>query len=113
MSSSRLEQLLNFYNNTPDDPFILFALAKEYEKLDEQQKALEHYLKLYKTDPNYIGLYYHLGKLYEALSEERKAWDTYSEGIQRATQQGDQHARNELAGARLNLGDEEDFMDDN
>ncbi|MEL6834138.1 MAG: tetratricopeptide repeat protein [Bacteroidota bacterium] len=113
MSSSRLKQLLNFYNDSPGDTFILFALAKEYEKLNQQQTALEHYLKLYETDPNYIGLYYHLGKLYEALSEERKAWNTYTEGIQRATQLGDQHARSELAGARLNLGDEEDFVDEN
>ncbi|MEL7426349.1 MAG: tetratricopeptide repeat protein [Bacteroidota bacterium] len=111
MSSSRLKQLLNFYSDSPNDPFILFALAKEYEKLERQEEALAHYLRLYKTDPNYIGLYYHLGKLYEALNEDRKAWDTYSEGIERATNIGDQHARSELAGARLNLGDEDDFMD--
>ena len=112
MSSSRLEQLLNFYKSSPDDTFILFALAKEYEKLGQQQDALDHYLKLYETDPNYIGLYYHLGKLYEALEEGRKAWDTYTEGLDRATKQGDMHAHSELAGARLNLGDEEDFIDE-
>lgn len=109
MSSSRLEQLLNFYKSSPEDSFLLFALAKEYEKLDQQSKALEHYLKLYQSDPQYIGLYYHLGKLYEQLGEPKKAWDTYTEGLDQAGQAGDQHARSELAGARLNLGDEEDF----
>ena len=112
MSSSRLEQLMNFYESSPNDPFILFALAKEYEGLGQQQNALDHYLKVYQTDPNYIGLYYHLGKLYEIIGEDRKAWDTYTEGLERATKLGDMHARSELAGARLNLGDEEDFLDE-
>lgn len=109
MSSTRLEQLLNFYKSSPEDSFLLFALAKEYEKLGQQQQALEHYLKLHQSDPEYIGLYYHLGKLYERLNEPQKAWNTYTEGLDRAAQAGDQHARSELAGARLNLGDEEDF----
>lgn len=110
MSSQRLEQLLNFYQDSPEDGFILFALAKEYEGLGQSDLALEHYLKLQGIDPNYIGLYYHLGKLYEKFQQEQKAWDTYTEGLKRAQQAGDQHAASELAGARLNLGDEEDFM---
>ena len=110
MSSPRLEQLLNFYNESPDDSFILFALAKEYEKLGQTQIALEHYLQLHKADPNYVGLYYHLGKLYEKLAQPQQAWNIYTEGLQKAAQVGDQHARSELAGARLSLGDEEDFV---
>ena len=109
MSSTRLEQLLNFYKSSPEDSFLLFALAKEYEKLGQLQQALVHYLKLHQSDPEYIGLYYHLGKLYEQLDEPQKAWSTYTEGLERSAKAGDQHARSELAGARLNLGDEEDF----
>ncbi len=109
MSSQRLEQLLNFYQDSPEDGFILFALAKEYEGLGQSDEALQHYLKLQQIDPNYIGLYYHLGKLYEKFNEPKKAWDTYTDGLNRAKNVGDQHAASELAGARLNLGDEEDF----
>lgn len=110
MSSKRLEQLLNFYRDSPDDSFILFALAKEYEGLGQTGEALQHYQQLQQIDPNYIGLYYHLGKLYEQVEGPKKAWDTYTEGLQRAKNAGDQHAASELAGARLNLGDEEDFI---
>jgi hypothetical protein len=60
MSSERLTQLLNYYDSDPKDTFILFALAKEYEKESVLDKALSFYLKLKETDPNYIGLYYHL-----------------------------------------------------
>ena len=37
------------------------------------------------------------------------AWKTYNEGMEVARAAGDQHALSELAGARLELGDEEDF----
>jgi tetratricopeptide (TPR) repeat protein len=109
MSSARLTQLLAFYKDSPNDPFILFALAKEYEGLGQLETALQHYLELKEKDAKYVGLYYHLGKLNEVLQQEKAAWDTYSEGMKVAREIGDQHALSELAGARLNLGDEEDF----
>lgn len=110
MPASRLEQLLSLLQSSPDDSFILFALAKEYEGRSQKEKALEYYLQLQQKDPTYVGLYYHLGKLYEQLEEEKKAWLTYSEGMKVAQQVGDQHALSELAGARLSLGDEDDFI---
>lgn len=110
MSSARLTQLRSFYQDDPNDPFILFALAKEYEGLGKTDTALQHYLELREKQATYVGLYYHLGKLYEGRKEEQLAWDTYTQGMKIARQAGDQHALSELAGARLNLGDEEDFM---
>lgn len=109
MSSSRLAQLQNFLSNSPEDSFILFALAKEYEKLGQHQPALQHFLQLVDSDPEYIGTYYHLGKLYEQLGDPQQAWTTYTTGMEIAQRLGEQHARQELAGARLFLGDEEDF----
>ena len=110
MPASRLEQLLGLLQSSPNDSFLLFALAKEYEGAGQKAKALEYYLQLQQSDPAYVGLYYHLGKLYETQGEEKKAWLTYSDGMKVAQQTGDQHALSELAGARLNLGDEEDFI---
>lgn len=109
MTSSRLEQLQAFLANSPNDAFILFAIAKEHEKLNNKQEALEYYLELQQQDPDYVGLYYHLAKLYEVLEQPQKAWDTYNAGMAVAREIGDQHALSELAGARLNLGDEDDF----
>ena len=74
--TSRLNQLLEFQNNNPKDSFILFALAKEYEKLEERDEALAHYLKLVEMDVNYVGTYYHLGKLYEQLDQPETAFAT-------------------------------------
>jgi len=107
--SSRLEQLKGFLADSPDDSFLIFAIAKEYEGLGNQEKALEHYLKLLEEDPDYIGTYYHLGKLYEQQEAFAKAFETYKVGMAIAKKAGDQHALSELAGAKLNLGDDEDF----
>ena len=109
MASDRLQQLLSMLKNSPDDSFINFAIAKEYEGLENDENALKYYLQLVERDPEYVGTYYHLGKHYEKLEAFEKAFSTYKEGMEIAKSQGDQHAFNELAGAKLNLGDDEDF----
>lgn len=107
--SARLEKIQQMLKNNAEDAFLLFALAKEFEKLGEDQQALDTYSKLKATSPNYVGLYYHLGKCYERLEQIEKAFFTYKEGIKVGKAAGDQHAVSELAGAKLNLGDDEDF----
>lgn len=109
MSSPRLQQLLTFLERSPKEPFIRFAIAKEYEKLGDLQQALQYYQLTATDSPDYVGTYYHLGKLQEQLDAPADAWATYSKGMDIARQAGDQHSLAELAGARLELGDEEDF----
>lgn len=109
MSSKRLQQLLTFYEESPEDSFIRFAIAKEYEKLGESDQALEFFQKILHDDPEYVGTYYHLGKLYESRQRPALAFATYKRGMAVARRAGDQHALSELAGAKLNLGDDEDF----
>ena len=108
-TSPRLTNLLSFLAESPKDSFIRFAVAKEYEKLQDWDQALHYYLLLTKESPDYIGTYYHLGKLQEQMNEPAKAFATYKLGMQVAKNAGDQHALSELAGAKLSLGDEEDF----
>lgn len=109
MTSTRLSQLFNFLESSPNDSFILFAIAKEYEKLGDNENALKYYLKLTENDPNYVGTYYHLGKLYEQNDEIKTAFFTYKKGMEIAKKAGDRHALSELAGAKMELGDDDDF----
>ena len=109
MTSDRLQQLLSLLKNNPNDSFILFAIAKEYENLADSKTALKYYLKLTEHDKMYVGTYYHLGKLYEKMNEPGQAFSTYKTGMEVAKSLDDLHAFNELAGAKLNLGDDEDF----
>ena len=110
--SDRLELLKTMLDKSPKDSFLLFAIAKEYEGKGEISSALDFFLNLKNDDPSYVGLYYHLGKLYEKNEEIEKAFFTYKEGMKIAKEQGDQHSLNELAGAKLNLGDDEDFEEE-
>lgn len=106
---NRIDKIKAFLAESPKDSFLTFALAKEYEKLEDQKQALEQYLKIVENDPNYVGTYYHLGKLYEQMKEYATAFQTYKDGMKIARAAGDQHSFSELAGAKLNLGDDEDF----
>jgi len=103
MSDDRLQNLLTFLNQSPDDSFLSFAVAKEYEKRDQFDQALKYYLNIKVKDPEYIGLYYHLGKLYETIQEEILALQTYNEGIELGKKQRDFHATSELNNAKTNL----------
>ena len=109
MESPRLKRLQDFLSENPNDAFLNFALAKEYEGLGADDKALEVYQKLCKEQPDYVGTYYHLGKLYEKRGAIEQAFQTYKSGMAVAKTAGDQHALSELAGAKLSLGDDEDF----
>ena len=103
MKKNRIETLLAFLDDDPEDTFVRFALAKEYEKLGTLKKALDTFLSLKEVDSDYIGLYYHLGGLYEKLDEKDKALQTYEEGITIAKKIADFHSLSELHNAKMNL----------
>jgi tetratricopeptide (TPR) repeat protein len=96
MQTGRLEKLLEFLKNEPNDEFLQYALATEYLRLNEADKALEYYENLVNNHPNYVGTYYHLGKLYEALNRKPDAISTYEKGMETAKAQRDNHAFSEL-----------------
>lgn len=101
--SARLDSLMELLQDNPNDGFVLFALAKEYEGMEEISHALEYYEKLRAIDPEYVGLYYHLGGLYAEIEEHEKALNIYKKGIEVATTLHDLHALSELKGAKMNL----------
>lgn len=103
MSSSRLDQILQFLKESPDDSFLLFALAKEYEKVNDLNAALLTYEQLRTVDQEYIGLYFHLGALLEKLDRKLDALEVYDAGIEITRRLGDAHALGELRSVRMNL----------
>lgn len=103
MSSDRLQKLKEHLEASPNDAFLLFAIAKEYDNVNELNQALSYYTTLKTKHPDYIGLYYHLGKFYEKISEEMLAIKVYEEGIELAKKQGDFHALSELNTALTNI----------
>jgi tetratricopeptide (TPR) repeat protein len=99
MQSTRLVKLLEFLQSDPNDPFVLYALATEYNSLNDTEKAFEYYLKLINEHPSYVGTYYHLGKLYQKTGQTDPALDIYQKGMAAAREKKDMHAFSELQGA--------------
>ena len=99
----RKETLLRFLEKDPSSPFLLFALAKEYENEGNPSGSIEIYEQLLKMDPTYSGAYYHLGKQYELLDRPDKAKEVYQEGLAQCRQLKAWHDANELQGALNSL----------
>ncbi|MEM1220854.1 MAG: tetratricopeptide repeat protein, partial [Bacteroidota bacterium] len=99
MANQRLEQLQTVFQENPNDPFLLFALAQEYGKMEEDQKSLEHYHLLTERHPGYVGTAPHLVTRLEQHDQPAKALSTYRKVMEVAKSAGDQHAYSELAGA--------------
>jgi tetratricopeptide (TPR) repeat protein len=103
MNNKRLESLLEILAENQADAFVLFAIAKEYEAMGNENEALRYYLKLKDIQPDYVGLYYHLAALYVKLEQKDKALDIFETGIALSSRIGDHHAKAELLNARQNL----------
>lgn len=101
-TSQRLDLLLGILKETPTDSFVIFAIAKEYENIGNQNEAIQYYHNLYQIDPDYVGLYFHWGKLHEEMNASDKAIEIYSLGIAVASLQKDGHAERELRAAKYN-----------
>ena len=108
MQAGRLEKLLEFIKGEPDDPFLKYALATEYLRLDDTAKALWYYEDLVTNHPKYTGTYYHLGKLYEALNRRDDAIKTYETGMKITREQRDNHALSELQAVYNELTGDDD-----
>lgn len=102
-NNTRLTQLFDLLKEQPEDGFLLFAVAKEYENIGDFPKAIEYYEKLRKSDPEYVGLYYHLADQYKEMEDYEKALFIFNEGIKIAQQIKDLHALSELRSAKMNM----------
>lgn len=111
MQRNRLQKLLEFLDNEPHDPFLKYALATEYLRLNEPETALTYYEDLVQNHSDYVGTYYHLGKLYEALNRKNDAIAIYETGMKQARAARDNHALSELQ-AVYNAAAGLDYEDD-
>ncbi|MBI5371492.1 MAG: tetratricopeptide repeat protein [Sphingobacteriales bacterium] len=95
----RIEKLQEFLKTSPSDSFLLHALALEYIKLGEDEKARELFEEIVHREPGYVGSYYHLAKLLERNNRVPEAIKVYEKGMEEAKKAGDNHAFGELRGA--------------
>ena len=99
----RIKRIKEMLAANPGDSFLQHALALEYIKVEEDEKARALFENLLKEDENYVGSYYHLAKLLERNDRVKDAIDVYEQGMQKAKETGDMHTYNELKTAYEDL----------
>jgi tetratricopeptide (TPR) repeat protein len=103
MQYDRLQILLQYIKDDPEDPFCKYALALEYIKRNEIQEAQSILEQLISNNADYLAAYYQLGKLLEFNKMNGAAIAIYREGILIADSQNNRHTKNELQAAIDNL----------
>jgi tetratricopeptide (TPR) repeat protein len=97
MSLTRLEQLLQFVENDPADPFPKYGVAMEFLGKGELSTAIDWLTRVRQEHPEYVPACYQLGK---ALADQGKiplAITVLKEGIRLAEKQQERHTKRELA----------------
>src|SRR5690606_22574425 len=97
----RIQQLLEYLEEEPDNPFNLYALALEYQKHDPEKVAY-YFDSLLENHKNYLPTYYHAAEFFANRDEIAKAKAIYEIGIKLATESNDSHALRELQNAYQN-----------
>ena len=99
----RKESILSLLKESPNDSFLHFALAKEFEKEADFKKAIQEYEWIRENDPAYVGLYYHLAAAaIELDQDENYISAVFRQGVEVAMKLNDHHALGELKNAQVN-----------
>lgn len=100
---NRIEKIIEFLAQQPQDNFLRHALALEYIKIGQYPQAKDLFIEILTQSPDYIGSYYHLAKTLEKLEMRAEAIEWYEKGMAAAKLAKDDHAYRELQGAYEDL----------
>jgi tetratricopeptide (TPR) repeat protein len=97
--STRLPQLQQLLEKSPNDTFLLYAIAMEHKKSGDTRSSLAYFDKVIHQDPGYCYAYHQKGLLLESAGDAEGAKAAYHQGIAAADKKGDHHAKEEIAAA--------------
>jgi Tfp pilus assembly protein PilF len=93
---TRREMLEEHVASKPGDAFARYGLALEYMNSGDTSAADSQFKKLLETSPDYVPAYLMYAQLLQRDSRAEEAKRVLQEGVSRAAQKGDAHARSEL-----------------
>ncbi|GAB3337655.1 hypothetical protein GCM10027299_49000 [Larkinella ripae] len=109
MNTNRIQQLLLFIEEQPDEPFNVYALAMEYRE-EQPEQAMNYLRQLLEQYPKYLPSYYPAAALATEQNDRSMAETIYQRGIALAGEQKNEKAYQELNRAyRTFLDDEEEW----
>ncbi len=95
---SRIEELEKMLDQNPDDPFLIYALAREYEARQSTMQAVLMYEHLVTNYSDYIATYYHYARLLYNGGNRLEGMRLIKQGIEAGTKAKDMHAVGEMKG---------------
>lgn len=98
-----VEQLHRLLEKSPDDPFLLYALAQEHAKNGEFSRAVEFYDRSLVAAPDDGYTYFHKAKALGAMGQITAQIDVLRAGLAAASRSRDTKAAGELQAALEDL----------
>ena len=98
-TTDRMDKLRAMLERDTADPFLLFAMAMEHNKLRQTAEALDWFQKTIAKDPGYAVAYHQAALTCEDAGDIEQAKRLYREGIAAARKKGDDHAAGEMEAA--------------
>ena len=106
---SRIAELETMLDERPDDPFLIYALAREYQKEPAGiMQALLMYEHLVNNHPDYIATYYQYAKMLYGIGNQPEAMKLLETGIERGLAAKDMHAVSEMKGMLMGWSSDEE-----
>lgn len=91
-----IEQLESLLADSPEDTFLLYALAMELDNQQQFDRSLELFDRLTKQEPPYVPAFFMSGQLLSRLERVDEAKSRLRSGIEQARLQNDGHAAGEM-----------------
>lgn len=101
---TRREKFEAMLADEPQDQFLRYALAMEYEKEGEHERSLEFLRGLMADEPPHVPSYFMAGQHLTKQDRIAEARDVLRTGIEHARQQGNAHAAGEMSEFLAGLG---------
>jgi predicted Zn-dependent protease len=95
---TRREKLEAMLAESPDDPFLRYALALAYASEGNPAEAARRLTELIEKDAQYVPAYLQLAQLHAELAQTELAKAVLARGIEAARRAGDAHAEGEMRG---------------
>jgi Flp pilus assembly protein TadD len=99
----RVQFLRRSIDTNPGDTFARYALALEFARAGESNKAWEHFRYLLDHHPDYWAAYYQAGTLLADQGRTEEARQVFEQGIEVTRRLGQTHALSELEAALQGL----------
>ena len=100
-----IEQLETMLKDSPDDTFLMYALAMELDNCEHHDRSLEIFATLMKQDPPYVPAFFMSAQQLVRLERLDEARGNLRTGIEQARSQKDSHAAGEMSDFLASIGE--------